>query len=226
MTAEYHIGDIHRLIKDIPTNSIDFIYTDPPFGITKAEWDTPLDWLTLFPEMWRVLKPMGVICLYASMPFTYELLRYHKPKYHYTWLKDNTTGFLTARKQPLRCMEEVFIYYERNGTTYNPQMIGDTEYQRRNLCHSGGSGYFASSEGAKYKAKKGHHKGRFPTTLIQSGIRNDKTGISRTDDHIDFFIKTYTNEEDTVLDMTCHNKTVGNRCLALNRNYIGCDLTL
>ena len=83
MTCEYRFGDIHDKIKEIPDNTIDFIYTDPPFGITKAAWDQRLNWTTLFPEMWRVLKPTGIICLYASMPFTYELVGYEQPKYHY-----------------------------------------------------------------------------------------------------------------------------------------------
>lgn len=61
-------GDIHDIIKTIKTDSIDFIYTDPPFGITGASWDKGLNWKELFPEMWRVLKPTGIICLYASIP--------------------------------------------------------------------------------------------------------------------------------------------------------------
>ena len=85
---QYINGDIAEVIKTLETDSIDFIYTDPPFSITKALWDKPLLWNELFPEMWRVLKPTGTICLYASMPFTYELLKYEKPKYHYSWKKN------------------------------------------------------------------------------------------------------------------------------------------
>ena len=131
MAREYRFGDIHRMIQDIPDDSVDFIYTDPPFGITKADWDQGLDWAHLFPQMWRVLKPKGIICLYASMPFTYELLKYDQPKYHYSWRKNNSTGFFTAKKQPLRCMEEIFVYYRDTGT-YNPQMVGTTTHKRRN----------------------------------------------------------------------------------------------
>ena len=93
----YIQGDIHEKIKDIDDNCIDLIYTDPPFdGLTKAKWDKKLDWKYLFEEMWRVLKPNGIIILYSSMPFTYELLKYQKPKYHYIWVKGNSTGFLTC----------------------------------------------------------------------------------------------------------------------------------
>ena len=94
---KYIQGDIHEVIKTIEDNTIDFIYTDPPFGTTKASWDKGLDWKELFSDMWRVLKTNGIICLYASIPFTYELLKYETPKYHYSWIKNNSTGFFSPR---------------------------------------------------------------------------------------------------------------------------------
>ncbi len=225
--TQYIEGDIHQVIKTLEDNSIDFIYTDPPFGTTQAKWDKGLNWADLFPEMWRVLKPNGIICLYASMPFTYELLRYEKPKYHYTWIKNNKTGFFQAKYQPLRQTEEILIYYKQRGT-YNPQMVGDTFHQKRNVKVGGRNGYYGDKLKDKeneYDVSQGH-RGRFPTTYQSWNIRKDKTGITRTDDQIDYFIKTYTNENDTILDMTCHTKYVGDRCKILNRKYIGVDLNL
>ena len=230
----YIQGDIHNVISTIEDDSIDFIYTDPPFGTTKAEWDKPLDWASLFPEMWRVLKPTGIICLYASIPFTYELLRYEKPRYHYNWKKNNKTGFLQAKHQPLRQMEEIFIYYKKRGT-YNPQMVGDEFYQKRNVkIGSEKHQYWGIRDNIKkdLQSKKSYlvegegHVGKYPTTFKEWPIRKDNTGITRTDEQIDYFIKTYTNEEDTILDMTCHTKYVGSRCEELNRHYIGVDLNI
>jgi len=224
---QYIQGDIHDVIKTLDDDSIDFIYTDPPFGTTKARWDTALDWDKLFPQMWRVLKPDGIICLYASLPFTYELLRYETPRYHYSWKKNNSTGFFTAKKQPLRCIEEIFIYYRMSGT-YNPQMVGDKFVKKRNVKVGGENAYWGESLTTKdneYITSEGH-KGKYPTTCQEWKIRKDKTGITRTDEHIDYFIKTYSNENDTILDMTCHNEYVGSRCESLNRSYIGVDLDL
>ena len=222
----YIFGDIHNIIKTIEDDSIDFIYTDPPFSVTGAKWDKPLRWEELFPQMWRVLKPKGTICLYASMPFTYELLKYETPKYHYSWKKNNSTGFFQAKFQPLRQMEEIFIYYKKRGT-YNPQMVGDEEHHYRNVpIGSKNNDYYKQYETKKFdEDNKGKsHKGRFPTTFKEWKIRKDKTGITRTDDQIDYFIKTYTNENDTILDLTCCNHFVGDRAKALNRNYLGVDL--
>jgi len=224
---QYIEGDIHEVIKTLDDNSIDFIYTDPPFSVTKASWDKPLQWDMLFPEMWRVLKPDGVICLYASIPFTYKLLKYETPKYHYSWCKNNSTGFFSAKYQPLRQMEEIFIYYKKAGT-YNPQMIGTEKHVKRNVKYGGKNGYWGDkgiNKDNEYVEDEGH-TGRYPTTFKDWLIRKDKSGITRCDKQIDYFIKTYSNEGDTVLDMTCHNNYVGDRCALLNRDYIGVDLKL
>lgn len=217
-------GDIHDVIKTLPDNSIDFIYTDPPFSTTKAKWDSPLNWDYLFPEMWRVLKPDGVIALYSAMPFTYELIKYELPKYHYTWIKNNTTGFFQAKYQPLRATEEIFIYYKKRGT-YNPQMVGDKFYPKRKVKFGGGQEYWGKRKnGSNTYSKEEGHYGNYPTTVLNFEIRKDNTGITRDDKQMDYFIKTYTNEHDTILDMTCHNDMVSKRCNLLNRNYFGCDL--
>ena len=223
----YIQGDIHEVIKTLEDNSIDFIYTDPPFNTTKASWDQGLNWKELFPEMWRVLKPDGILCLYSAIPFTYELLKYETPKYHYSWCKNNKTGFFQAKYQPLRQMEEINIYYKKKGT-YNPQMEGDKYVAKRNVKVGGRNGYYGDSlkdKDNEYISADGDgHNGLYPTTFKNWNIRKDKSGITRTDDQIDYFIKTYSNKDDTILDMTCHNKYVGNRCEKLERNYIGIDI--
>ena len=73
---QYKIGDIHDVIKTIDDNSIDLIYTDPPFNITKASWENPLDWKLLFSEMWRVIKPTWKIILYSSILHDFLQNRY------------------------------------------------------------------------------------------------------------------------------------------------------
>lgn len=224
----YIEGNIHEVIKTFEDDSVDFIYTDPPFSTTNASWDQGLDWKNLFPDMWRVLKPDGIICLYASMPFTYELLKYQTPKYHYTWKKNNSTLFFQAKQQPLRNIEEIFIYYKKRGT-YNPQMQGD---DIRPMHYQGeiknGQNYYSADTGilTKEEAQAKSHKGKYPTSLREWDIARKRGGITRTDPQIDYFIKTYSNENETILDMTCCDRYVGDRCVALNRNYIGVDLNV
>ncbi len=219
-------GDIHDVIKTLDKNSIDFIYTDPPFSTTRAEWDQPLRWDELFKEMWRILKPNGIIAIHSAIPFTYELIRYQKPRYHYNWKKSNSTGFLNAKHQPLRIMEEIFIYYKKNGT-YNPQMKGDKFVGKRKVKYGGNEGYWGEegiNKQNEYIKDEGH-VGKYPTTLLEYPIRKGTgKGTTRTDEMIDYFIKTYSNEDDVILDMTAHSDCVSKRCEILKRNYIGVDI--
>ena len=92
-------NDIHEQIKLFDDDTFNMIYTNPPYGTTENKWDKPLNWNILFSEMWRVLKPNGIIALHCSMPFTYELIQCDKPKYHYVWIKNNSTNFKYKNKK-------------------------------------------------------------------------------------------------------------------------------
>ena len=223
---KYIEGDIHEVIKTIPDKSIDLIYSSPPYGITNAEWDKPLLWEQLFKDLWRVIKDDGIIVLHASMPFTYELLKYETPKYHYCWKKNISTNFFKAKLQPLRDIEEIFVYYKKSGT-YNPQMNGDKFYKKRlNKMGAKNSYYDIRNNITHSQDGEGGHKGKYPTTFLEYKVRRDDTGITRPDELMDFIIKTYSNKGDNVLDITCHNNYLGDRCLALERNFIGVDIKL
>ena len=181
----------------------------------------------LFKEMWRVLKPDGIIVLHSSMPFTYELLKYETPKYHYSWKKNNSTGFFQAKLQPLRDIEEVLIYYKNRGT-YNPQMVGNEFYKKRYNKQNDSQNNYGHRENISksFTSENEGHTGKYPTTFLEFPVRKDKTGINRPDEMMDFFIKTYSNEGDYVLDMTCHNDYTSKRCNELKRNFLGIDIKL
>ena len=227
MTTKYIEGDIHQEIFKIPDNSFDLIYTSPPYGTTSCKWDKPLKWDMLFKEMWRVLKPTGIIVLHASMPFSYELMKYETPRYNYVWKKNRLTNFMKAKLQPLRNVEEIYIYYKKSGT-YNPQMKGDGIFKKKYHKDNSKNLYTGKRNNITktYISDTETHTGRYPTTFLVYPVRVDGTGINRPDDLIDYFIKTYSNEGDNVLDMTCHNNYVGDRCKLLNRNYLGIDIDL
>lgn len=216
-------GDIHEVIKTLETNSIDICYTDPPFAFgkkkhTECEWDLPLRWEELFKEMWRVLKPNGVIILHCSMPFTYHLIQTETPKYHYTWIKDRSTNFFHAKSQPLRQSEEILVFYKKK-PTYNAQMIGNTFYK---TGRAGKSDYYGSRGETKVETTDGH-VGKYPNNILNYP-RHIRGFSTRPNELVDWILKTYSNEGDTVLDLTCYNALTGHRCLELNRKYIGVDL--
>lgn len=212
-------GDIHSEIVKLETNSVDLVYTNPPYNTTENKWDKKLNWNVLFKEMWRVLKPNGKIILHSSIPFTYDLIKVEKPKYHYIWIKEQPTNFFHAKNQPLRQQEEILIFYKKKGT-YNPQMIGNKFYKKTS---SGKSDYYGSrGENKKYIENEGHY-GKYPNNILNYP-RHIRGFSTRPDELVDYFIKTYSNEEETILDITCYNYLTGIRSKKLNRNYIGIDL--
>ena len=224
-------GDIHVVIKGIPDNYFDCIYTDPPFSITGAKWDQNLKWDELWDEMWRVLKPNGVVILHCSMPFTFDLVSSQRKhfKYHYIWKKNIATNFFLAKKQPLRIHEEVCVFYKKQ-PTYNPQMVGDTFHKKRNVIYGGQDKYYGECRVTEnIETEEGGHQGRYPNTFLEYPIRKSKKGdkntaSTRPDELVDFFIKTYTNEGDKILDLTCYDGLTGRRADILNRDYLGVDL--
>lgn len=220
-SATYHIADIHDYIKRMEDNSVDLIYTNPPFATTGKKWDTPLRWEELWVEMDRVLKPDGVVLLHCAIPFTYDLIRIRKPNYHYTWVKNNPTNFFQAKKQPLRQVEEILVYYKKKHT-YNPQMIGDevVHHERKNKYE--GDNYYGNQ-----KPNVSNHKGRYPTTFLGmfKRIVQKKSPKSISDDITKRMILTYSNEGDNILDMTCCDKNNGEISKSLNRHYIGVDIS-
>ncbi len=212
-------GDIHDTIKHIPDDSINMIYTDPPFATTENKWDKPLRWKELFKQMWRVLKPNGVIALHSSLPFTYDLIEAERPKYHWIWIKDKSTNFFHAKKQPLRKQEEILIFYKKQ-PTYNPQMVGDKFTPTG--C-AGKSKYYGSRGENREKPREGGHYGKYPTNVLEYP-RHIRGAATRPDALVDYFIKTYTNKDDTILDLTCYDALTGRRADALDRHCISCDL--
>ena len=206
-------------IKTLNRDSIDFIYFDPPFAITEADYDTNLKWNELWKEMWRVLKPKGVIAIHSSQPFTFDLVSTQRKHFKYCWYweKNKKTGHLFSKHQPMRCIEEICIFYKKN--KYNPQMISlDTPITKKGRTSMPGT-YYHRDKGVETKT----YTHNYPTHLLKYNIINHSYS-TRPVELCEYFIKTYSNENDIVLDLTCSNATAGVACKNLNRKYIGVDI--
>jgi DNA modification methylase len=206
-------------IKTLNKDSIDFIYFDPPFGITEAHYDIKLKWNELWKEMWRVLKPKGVIAIHSSQPFTFDLVSSQRKHFKYCWYweKNNKTGHLFSKHQPMRCMEEICIFYKKN--KYNPQMKKKDKPYYHNGRATSKVNYYNIEKGVEAKT----YTHSYPTHLLKyNSIKHPYS--TRPVELCEYFIKTYTNENDLVLDLTCSNATAGLACKNLNRDYIGVDI--
>lgn len=203
--------------KHCADNSIDLIYFNPPFGTTEQKWDRPLKWDDLFREMERILKPDGNIVIHSSIPFTYDLIRIRKPKYHWIWDKINTGTPFLAKKQPMRNTEEILVYYKPKYTgKYFPQMEGDEE----RVVRGGKTKYWGGRTQTGYSSIV---RGKYPKHLITFKRKVD--GLStRPPELIEYIIKTYTNEDDVILDLTAYKGLTGKVAKKINRKYIGVDI--
>lgn len=217
MTTEFKRGDSLHLIKTLQSGTVDLLYIDPPFATTAQFWDEEIDWKTLFPQMFRVLKDTGMLVIHCSLPFTYELIRSAPvpPLYHWIWRKlGSPTNYLNANKQPMRCCEEILVWKKKKNTYYR-QQIGDEE---RDSSWSSGSEYY----GTVKPAKKTVMKGLTRTHYIE--MHRSLDGFStRPKEMVELMIKSYSAEGDTVLDLFCYKGLSGVVCKELNRNWIGFD---
>lgn len=116
-------------LSNVPDNSVELVLTDPPYGTTACKWDSVIDLDIMWLQLNRVLVPDGVIALMANEPFTSVLITSNLKgfKYRWDWVKNKSTGFLNAKKQPLRCVEDVVIFY------YKGEIL-PTEDSRSQAC--------------------------------------------------------------------------------------------
>lgn len=118
-----HNDDFYNVLPRIRNNSVDLIFADLPYGTTQNNWDTELDLITLWAEYKRIIKPEGTILLFAQAPFDKKLAMSNPKWFRYEWIwkKNKATGFLNARRAPLKCHESILVFYDKQGM-YNPQM--------------------------------------------------------------------------------------------------------
>ena len=212
-------GDCLEVMKLIPDWSIDAIITDPPYGTTACKWDSVIDFELMWEQLNRIIKPNGAIVLFGSEPFSSYLRTSNIKDYKYDWVweKNRPTGLFLAKKQPMRYVELVHVFYKKQ-CTYNPQKwVGKKSNSRgKGLAQSThyGKSSFVNTEGnLKYpknilKFNRPHppiHPTQKPVALME------------------YLIKTYTNENETVLDFTMGSGSTGVAAKNLNRNFIGIE---
>jgi site-specific DNA-methyltransferase (adenine-specific) len=218
-----YLGDCLELIpKHIEDKSIDMIFCDLPYGTTQCKWDSVIDLDKLWHEYKRVIKDNGVIVLFASQPFTSVLISSNLKmfKYSYTWDKITKTNHLNAKKQPLRQVEDICVFYKKQ-PTYKPQGLIECEVSNFRPNH------FKYKKGEKVYGEQKEHSNKstytnYPSNLIQhsNGNHNSLHPTQKPLSLIEYMIKTYTNEGDLILDNTCGSGTTGRGAKNLNRDYI------
>ena len=212
--AKLYQGDCLEVMKNMPDRSIDLILTDPPYGTTACKWDSVIPFDLMWEQLNRIIKPNGAIVLFGSEPFSSALRMSNIKNYKYDWVwKKRPVNFLNAKKQPLRETENILVFNSKN---YYPQGLIPCHKinKRSNSTETNGKhGLSNMSEYTNYPkqilefiGERGLHPTQKPVALLQ------------------YLIKTYTLESETVLDFTMGSGSTGVACKNLNRNFIGIEL--
>jgi len=217
-------GDCLELMKTIESGSIDAIITDPPYGTTACKWDSVIDFDLMWEQLNRIIKPNGAIVLFGSEPFSSALRMSNIKNYKHKWIwnKKQSGSFQNAKHQPLKIDEDISVFTSKGEkVVYIPQMRtgkmrkkGGSK-KKNELFNGLGSNHYTYND--KY----------YPVNILDNfSNANRLNRVHPTQKPIalmEYLIKTYTNENETVLDFTMGSGSTGVACKNTNRNFIGIE---
>ena len=220
-------GDCLELMKEIPDKSIDMVLCDLPYAITGKHWDV----LIPFDELWkhykRIIKMGGAIALFCKQPFTSVVVQSNLPwwRYELIWEKDKGTDFGNANRKPLNAHENIEVFYNAQ-PTYNKQMLKGKPYVKKNYRNNDEDDLNFKSDNSGIWVNNGE---RTPTSVIKIARDNIHKGTNLHPTQkpvalLEWLIKSYTNEGETVLDNCMGSGSTGVACINTNRNFIGYEL--
>ena len=217
-------GDCLVEMPKIASKSIDMILCDLPYGMTKNAWDVAIPFDKLWAEYNRIIKDSGAIVLFGSQPFTSLMITSNLKHFRYclVWEKNKFSDFLNAKRKPMKTNEDIAIFYKKQ-PIYNPQYWYSTPYTRWN-----------TQEAVDKQTNYGSHKENFveskdgkrlPTTVLKfNRVERPLHPTQKPVDLLEWLIKTYTNENNMVLDNCMGVGSTGIACMKTNRRFIGIEL--
>lgn len=222
MTITLYHGDCLDITPTLPDHSFDAIIADLPYGTTACKWDTVIPFKLLWAQYKRLIKERGAIVLFGSQPFTSALVMSNVEwfRYHWVWFKNRATGYLDCNRRPLKACEDVCVFSEAGYHTYNPAM-------RDGSPASGGIG--GNAEHYQHHEKRQSRRiaeDRYPINLLPFPVVQGKSfhPTQKPIALLEYLIRTYTNEGDTVLDNTMGSGTTMVVCVHTGRNGVGIEM--
>jgi len=217
-----HLGDCLDVMQGIPDGSVDMVMTDPPFGTTNCQWDSVIPFEPMWAQLKRITKPNGAIVLMASQPFTSALVMSNVKMFKYCWVweKNRFSGNMLANKRPLKAHEDVCVFYKEQPFYVKHNGV------RNPLAGKGTPATMAETLSLSIDAQKGYTRPQYTTknSVIKA---NTERGLHPTQKPValmEYLIRTYTNEGETVLDFTMGSGTTGVAAANTGRRFIGIEM--
>ena len=226
-------GDCLELMKNIPDGGVDMILCDLPYGVTKVEWDVFIPFDALWEQYKRIIKPNGAILLCSIQPFTTDLICSNRKMFRYEiiWEKTQKTGFYNANKMPLKGHENILLFYKKL-PVYNPQKytverkdVGRVRNKKADRCVL--YGHVKAQDWVETGERYPHdviHFSNWNGALFGKTDKATKHPTQKPVPLLEYLIKTYTNEGDTILDNCMGSGSTGVACVHTNRQFIGMEL--
>ena len=231
ITENYQLmlGDCLERMKEIPSGSVDLVLTDPPYATTKNKWDSVIPFEPMWGQVKRIIKPKGVIVLFAQTPFDKILgaSNIDMLKYEWVWFKNRPTGHLNSKFAPLKSHENILVFTKgstsfvkntKNSSTYNPQ--GLVTCLKVNKRTRGNGNY----DEVNNKMENVALFENYPKSVLSFKVEVGLHPTQKPVDLLEYLIKTYTNEGETVLDFTAGSFSTGVASLNTNRKFIGVEM--
>lgn len=211
-------GDCLQKLPEIKEHTFDLILCDLPYGQTAPSWDKIIPMATLWREYKRLIKPNGVIALFAAQPFTTMLIHSNikQFKYCWYWVKNQGTNFFHAKRMPIRHVEEICVF---GGKKYNPQMTEGHAPTQAARGQSQGRAY----HGTNKRDVSGGKTTRYPKNVLEFKIPNNYKRLhpsQKPTDLLEYIIRTYTDEGDLVLDNCAGSGSTGVACQNTRRRFV------
>ena len=218
--------DMFNVLSNIEPQSIDLLLTDLPYGTLnkkRNQWDRVIDYDRFWEYVNTICKPNCAIVSTAAQPFTSELIstNYTDFKYCLIWEKSKATGYLNAKKQPMRAHEDIVVFYKKQ-PTYNPQFTSGKPYDKGKALRDAEQ-YGKQTKSVHVKDTEGK---RYPRSVLYFKTAEDEGKLHPTQKPIalyEYLIRTYSNEGDTILDPCMGSGTTGVACIHTNRKFIGIE---
>lgn len=222
MTFELYKGDCLEILPNLVDKSIDMIFCDLPYGVTNNKWDSVIDLDRLWVEYKRLIKDNGAIVLTATQPFTSRLVNSNPKwfKYDLVWEKTIASGQLNVRHQPLRVHESILVFYNKK-PVYNEQKTKGDPYEIKRKADYKNDSY--NKQKSSEKKNDGYRHARSVIKISNPRIKGGHP-TEKPVELLEYLIKVYSNEGDTILDNCMGHGSTGVACLNLNRNFIGIEL--